>query len=55
MPDAASLPHLLTIDQLAEHLGVTQRQSAASSPRMPSLADRQSARRLKAPSPSRRP
>jgi excisionase family DNA binding protein len=25
MPDAEPLPHLLTIDQLAEHLGVTQR------------------------------
>jgi excisionase family DNA binding protein len=25
MPDAEPLPHLLTIDELAEHLGVTQR------------------------------
>ena len=25
MPDAEPLPRLLTIDQLAEHLGVTQR------------------------------
>jgi excisionase family DNA binding protein len=25
MPDAEPLPHLLTIDQLADHLGVTQR------------------------------
>ncbi len=25
MPDNKPLPHLLTIDQLAEHLGVTQR------------------------------
>jgi excisionase family DNA binding protein len=25
MPDAKPLPHLLTIDQLAEQLGVTQR------------------------------
>ena len=25
MPDAEPVPHLLTIDQLAEHLGVTQR------------------------------
>ena len=25
MPDTEPLPHLLTIEQLAEHLGVTQR------------------------------
>ncbi len=25
MPDPGPLPHLLTIEQLAEHLGVTQR------------------------------
>jgi excisionase family DNA binding protein len=25
MPETEPLPHLLTIDQLAEHLGVTQR------------------------------
>jgi excisionase family DNA binding protein len=25
MPDTQPLPHLLTIEQLAEHLGVTQR------------------------------